>query len=123
MSSLKVPLHIELLKLPDGHKTSSHPVLTYKHFIVTLFIHIILVFCTRERCRKNSHLGLVYMHDLLLSENHTFLYPKRRYTSEFRKQTRSSPLTISIGKIKQLQSLVKSSILIKRTTNFGNFNV
>ena len=69
------------------------------------------------------------MHDLLLSDlhksprdTHTFLYPKGRYTTEFRKQTRPSPLNILIDEIEQLQSLVKSSILIKRTTTFGNFN-
>ena len=56
---------------------------------------------------------------LSLRETHTFLYLKRPYTTEFRKQTQPSRLTILIDKIEQLQSLVKSSVLIKRTTNFG----
>ena len=56
---------------------------------------------------------------LSLRETHTFLYLKRSHTTEFRKQTRPSRLTILTDKIEQLQSLVKSSVLIKGTTNFG----
>ena len=147
ISSLKVPLHIELLKLPDGYKISSlSRIFSFEFVVILISTYVFKLQALHCHSLHRRYLCLLYQRtmrrewpfrtrlyawfltqwseDLLISlrETHThFSIPKDITVQNFA-QTRPSPLNILIDEIEQLQSLLKSSILIKGTTKFGSFD-